>query len=638
MSLKLYSEPYRASGNIDARASRRALSQSESLGGWDLLLRETLQNSWDARIERAGGGVHFRVETWFPSESQQACLRDYVFSEVPPEEALGDEPGPLDDDYPVLVITDWGTRGLAGPTRADLAQTGDVDFVDFVRNVGRASQKELGGGTFGFGKGVLYETSICSTIVVFTRTHDAGRPVSRLMAIRLGSSFDAAGKRFTGRHWWGLPDDRTGSEPLVGAEAERIAATLGLDGIPDGATGTALMIIGPVAKSEDETTYQVVDSLRTAALFWAWPHMIGGAPSINFTFACDGVPLPSVDPQSHPVLRDFVSCYARARDLIAGDVPQPGYQWTDAVLRGGKGAKPLGTLTVRRRLPGEIPHGADGEPSVDNHVALMREPRFVVRYRPAPPDAAGRTIAGVFVAEKNLDGEFALAEPPAHDDWIPGNLQLAKHAHNPVRQALAKLTEALRPPRARAATVESAALSGGLVHLAGSLGSLLDGQPGGVDARTPSLGASNSPSAKGGSDGRGAGSDSAGMGAHSGRRRASTMGARVTSVPTLMIWSGRPVAVFPVEITRGPEARVFVSATPHVVIDGGTERPGEGPLGAPVPKLLGWSTTGAVTPDPSLGRSDLTVEAEDTTAAWAWVSQPADTAVGLTVKCLRDAP
>jgi len=213
--LYLYSEPYRPEGNIDARAARRVPGHPPQLGAWALFLRETLQNSWDAR---SGDRIAFRVDAWSPDEDQAAALAHEVFGELPPARAIPDyKPS---DELPVLVVTDYGTRGLGGPTRADLARTERADFVDFIRNIGRAEDKELGGGTYGFGKGVLYEASVCSTIVVFTRTTERERPVSRVIAVRLGSSYESGRRRFTGRHWWGVANDDTGAEPITGRAAE----------------------------------------------------------------------------------------------------------------------------------------------------------------------------------------------------------------------------------------------------------------------------------------------------------------------------------------------------------------------------------------------------------------------------------
>ena len=218
MVLYLYSEPYHPQGNIDARATRRAIGSLPHLDSWSLFLRETLQNSWDARLD-PDGGVEFSVDAFWLAPEQHEFLRDEVLADLP--QGGSDLAEWLERDFGLLVVSDRGCRGLGGPTRADLSTSGSSDFVDFVRNVGRAEDKALGGGTYGFGKGVLYGASVCSTIMVFTRTRVAGLLVSRFMAISLGSSFDVSRKRYTGRHWWGVADDLTGAEPVTGRRAEQ---------------------------------------------------------------------------------------------------------------------------------------------------------------------------------------------------------------------------------------------------------------------------------------------------------------------------------------------------------------------------------------------------------------------------------
>ncbi|OLT31033.1 hypothetical protein BJF82_02465 [Kytococcus sp. CUA-901] len=71
--MHLFSEPYNASGNIDARAAGKALGQPR-LPHWHIFLRETLQNSWDARLSESGT-IDFRVEAWTPATEEAEASR-----------------------------------------------------------------------------------------------------------------------------------------------------------------------------------------------------------------------------------------------------------------------------------------------------------------------------------------------------------------------------------------------------------------------------------------------------------------------------------------------------------------------------------------------------------------------------------
>ncbi|UUT36410.1 hypothetical protein [Microbacterium elymi] len=153
-----------------------------------------------------------------PSGSMQraiATLRDLVFADSLP--APADQLGSLfsTGNLNALLVRDGGTRGLSGPAPADQAVDDGVrtDFRNFVFDIGRDLRRELGGGTYGFGKGVLYDASSVRTCLVYTRTEMDGQLIDRFIATCVGSGFAHAGRRFTGRHWWGQRP-RTESSPL----------------------------------------------------------------------------------------------------------------------------------------------------------------------------------------------------------------------------------------------------------------------------------------------------------------------------------------------------------------------------------------------------------------------------------------
>ncbi len=220
--------------------------------------------------------------------------------------------------------------------------------------------------------------------------------------------------------------------------------------IPDGETGTSIMVLGPAASRVEETVYDVVGQIADAALWWAWPHMVPdattGLTTIDFSFSQDGVRLMPPDPGNHDVLRHYVDAYRRADELVADRKLPEGWPWTDKRLRSGHGGKNrLGVLFYRRLLPQEVVQPAEFEPAASHHVALMRAPRMIVKYLEAPRDARGLGTAGVFIAEPSLNGEFALSEPVAHDDWVPANIGREKFQRNNVKQALEALRRELRP-------------------------------------------------------------------------------------------------------------------------------------------------------------------------------------------------
>src|SRR5258708_3199249 len=117
MSLHLHSERFHPTGNIDAQAARRAIGKP-SLDQWNVVLRETLQNSWDARIKDEGP-IGFSIDAWGATTKQRTVLMNDIFSVEPPH--LDVRSALHSRDLGLLLISDVGTMGLGGPTRADVS-------------------------------------------------------------------------------------------------------------------------------------------------------------------------------------------------------------------------------------------------------------------------------------------------------------------------------------------------------------------------------------------------------------------------------------------------------------------------------------------------------------------------------------
>src|SRR3954453_76408 len=87
-----------------------------SLDPLTVLVRETAQNSWDARLPRAS--VQYAIDFFTLDDPQVSTLSSDVFGTLPPDGLpLGDSL--QRDELAVLVISDRHTLGLGGPTRAD---------------------------------------------------------------------------------------------------------------------------------------------------------------------------------------------------------------------------------------------------------------------------------------------------------------------------------------------------------------------------------------------------------------------------------------------------------------------------------------------------------------------------------------
>lgn len=150
----------------------------------DALVRESIQNSLDARRGRAPVRVRFRFGTGaeaLPAEAAQHYfhgLREHltavsssIHSVIPRD----------DENVPYLLIEDFGTRGLTGDPSIDpeLDDHGENknDFFYFWRNVGRSNKGELDRGRWGLGKAVFTVASRIRTIFGLTVRADDMRPL-----------------------------------------------------------------------------------------------------------------------------------------------------------------------------------------------------------------------------------------------------------------------------------------------------------------------------------------------------------------------------------------------------------------------------------------------------------------------------
>lgn len=482
--LNRHSERFAASGGIGARTTRRALG-AHTLGFWELFLRETLQNSWDARQSNVGP-IKFSVDAWTATLGQRMYLRDFVLTDPPP--LLGLSVALEDPDLTLLAVSDSGTWGLSGPTRADIDPRitlgGRTDFIDLVRDIGRRADKGYAGGTYGFGKAVLCEASAVSTVVIYTRTMMSGQDGSRLIAMAIGDNeYTEYGIRYTGRHWWGVIDPRKHlAEPLLGADADRAAFNLGMHKLIDGVAGTAILVIAPKSPGAplDEDLQQITTAVAHGAAEYAWPHMLPGEPpSIEVTVTLNGdpvsVPNPATDQRLTVLAEAFMRCKNLANGtLAAGDT----WPWHLRILKSSRPQVVLGTLAWRQS---GAPAAAMGDNEPRSQVALIRNPHFVVTYRDVPADPAGRETFGVFLASPDLDGRYAASEPPTHDAWNP-----AKGTRfDPARRVLNQITDEIKKRPGGDRSRDGGGEAPGVVSIASALGILLDGQTAIGDSRIP---------------------------------------------------------------------------------------------------------------------------------------------------------
>ena len=141
----------------------------------DRLVREAIQNSMDARVDRSA-----RVLVRFAFSGERGALSPPVASEflrgLQRHLEVGAPPGSPDNvaerfghSMPFLTIEDFGTRGLTGDIARNSEREEGNNFWGFFRSVGISPKTENEGGSWGLGKWVFPDASDISAFLGITQ-------------------------------------------------------------------------------------------------------------------------------------------------------------------------------------------------------------------------------------------------------------------------------------------------------------------------------------------------------------------------------------------------------------------------------------------------------------------------------------
>ncbi|WP_141215347.1 MULTISPECIES: hypothetical protein [unclassified Rhodococcus (in: high G+C Gram-positive bacteria)] len=586
-----WSQRVAAEGSTASEGIRRQLGKPK-LDPLTVLIREAAQNSCDAALP--GHDVEFKVQIRKLTGKRLAGWRGFLLP-GPDGGGLGLKEA-LDREATILIISDRGTTGLGGPLRADEPPLDGerADFVKFIRNVGERKGVDLGGGSYGFGKGILYNVSRCHVIVADSQCVFRGKPQRRLIGAAMGDGFQHDGVRYTGRHWLGVQEGEI-AQALIGDEAERMASSLGLPSFAPGQTGTTVAIVdvdlGAVRNGDNEeprTPEGAADYIASTMLWNLWPRMIDGDNNrLRCSVKFEGFPVDIPDPARTIELKPFVDAYRKLSRAGEYDVPvrkaKPQEIGRFAMVES------MAPITKSYLMSLAAPFSGSA-----HHCARMRQADLVVDYvagEPHPNEAV--QYGAVFKAGVDADSYFSDAEPPTHDDWVTSGLHGA--ALGVVRLGARFLKSNLKPsvPDIDPELHHEAALA----PLAGRLSGLVAG----------------------------ASADGAGLSEGSGSRRSGRSGGRsaakpkIVDGPALVVVNGEALVTATIELPLWPTSKT-VTAEPLVVIEGGTEQPGT--LEPPV--VLGWAD--AANGEQRVGRS-ISVAREDSRKWTVSIRPPKDAVV-----------
>jgi len=552
-SASWWSQPVAAEGSTASEGIRRQLGKPH-LDPLEVLVRETAQNTCDAGLP--GRPIEYGIRLRQLSGNQLNAWRDFLLPQ--PESSQLGLAEAMERGGSIMTIADRGTTGLGGPLRADQPplEGERPDFVNFIRNVGERKNLSLGGGSYGFGKGILYNVSRCHVIVADSVCIFRGVRQRRLIAAALGDGYTHDGRRYTGRHWLGVREADGHTRPLLDAAAEEMAQRLGLPPFIEGTTGTTVAIVDPVlGASRGGDVPRTADDASTflaSTMLWnLWPRMLHDHPGrLLCTVRRDGFATDVPDPEKTIELVPFVEAYRNLSKPGAYRIPARKSPPTE-----------IGRFSIVDAMAplksNPVVAAASPFTGAAHHCARMRQADLVVDY------VAGESTndeilqyGAVFRASPDADGCFAEAEPPTHDDWVTNGLSgtplgVVRLANSFIRDELRDRASRARPPKPVGDVP--------LAALASELAGLLAADGGAAEAAT-----------------RGSGAGPKGGGRHD--------VPRFVEGPALSVEDARVVIR---AVVRFPEWKVSrtIVARPRVVVDGGTESPDDE---LPAPEVIGW--------------------------------------------------
>lgn len=452
--LSIFTEVINPLGGFDFMQATRLLGVP-NLDDYSQFVRETAQNSWDARRDKdSKDDVHYSISIGALTVAQAKTFSTSVFTgDKKADELITQLKEKTAEGKAFVIVRDIGTAGLAGPTEADVGGK-KRNFVSFVRNIGQDSHANTDGGGFGFGKSVFFRFSGAKTLITYSHTVDEhGKAVVRLMGMTLNRDcFEQ--HHCTGRHWWGVKPASAKTEfnqPLTGDQADALAAAIGFQPFGKNETGTAVMIIDPVFQSIDKegnpaATAQgratLAEAFRESLVAWYWPRLMGSGEQ-NGKLICeinhDGKPIKLSDSIEDCPFKYYAFAFEQIQKKIADPsfVPDPQtylkeVRWKDesygylAVFKTNKEERPsfvTESLVFNHPLASLLWSTGDA-PAISNHVALIRGPGQVIRYtemascsRPSQEYGAVFFLHPTGPKAEEIKSEVKNSEPAAHDEW-----------------------------------------------------------------------------------------------------------------------------------------------------------------------------------------------------------------------------
>jgi hypothetical protein len=342
----------------------------------------------------------------------------------------------------LLRIADYGAKGLTGPEFAEGDDSLYGNFIKLCRLDLYSGKDKTAGGSFGLGKAVYWRFSRLQTVLFNStlRPEDAvdGKWRNRLIGVNQGVVHRVNESNFQGRGFFG--EAQSAGDIASVWDDPKLFDALQLRR-EDDRPGTSALLVGFYDPDEPEKglgdiseVRQFAKNLEAAIEEEFWPLLTRHRLSVRVE-VIDGdrvVYEHVVDPEEQ-----YTELVQALRKFDAGEIAEQLDEVGDIVVRDVP-------IEISARTDPDDRHIAfqhtaklvvtlsDDQPdSLENKVCLFRRPEMVVQT--VDREFEGRTYHAFLMAgaavnpdspsleEQRADDFLRFAEPPAHDQWIPGS-------------------------------------------------------------------------------------------------------------------------------------------------------------------------------------------------------------------------
>lgn len=439
----------------------------------DLLIRESIQNSFDAKVNGLIPNyiVHGRSLTSSQSRFLREMLDNDGYSAILKSK--------IKDNLFCLEVRDSNTTGLMGAYQQYDANDQEIEseysnYKSFIWSLGGSKTNNLGG-SHGVGKTSFFISSSIRTVCIYTRTKYNGNYQSRFII----KSFYGSDENNQKQYWFGNDPSHCASKkeqiplPFLDDEADKIAFGLGIKPYGFNETGTSVFVLDADFNIDNEETKRKIsnkdyyqENVVPLILKWFWPKLSDLTPNnkkinINVFYEGNAISIPNLSESDYEF---FNSCFIRWNRKF-NEIKNYDND-TKCQLNKEKNFIPISGVRPKV-FTGGIVYGrtsyiSDKQKQLffanDNNVCLiyMRDIEFCVKYKGylATNLAPGEFVFAIFHTDPvnslpkinrvgSVDNAFRLSEDNSHEEWNPNFIQDDSVAKSCVKVTLQKIDEAI---------------------------------------------------------------------------------------------------------------------------------------------------------------------------------------------------